>query len=176
MCFKIVDVLVKKNIILENERHIYNYGLFVIYFNLLCLFSILLQGCLFGQIKFTIIFLLFFLPYRLMIGGFHCKTPKQCLIIFNLTFFLCLVLHVFNIFENRYVFMLGIIIYYMYIYHVIHSNIQYKLIIKYITIIISFMLFFIPSTQSGVICSIYLNSILYFVAYLEKVNKLFKIN
>ena len=43
-------------------------------------------------------FLVFFMPPRLYIGGYHCKTPQKCFIVSNLVFLLSI--FSVHIFEN----------------------------------------------------------------------------
>ena len=58
MKFRISSILIKNNIILEEDKEIYDYGLFVLFFNSFCLISMFFLSYFCQQIKFTIIFLL----------------------------------------------------------------------------------------------------------------------
>ena len=83
ICNYITNYLIKKNIILTDDKEVYAYGLFVILYNSFLVFDILLLALLLKQLEFAIIFLLFWSPYRILIGGSHCSTPFRCWAFFN---------------------------------------------------------------------------------------------
>ncbi len=102
ICNYIANYLIKKNIILGGDKEIYMYGLFVILYNSFLVFDILLLGLLFNQLEFSTLFLLFWTPYRILVGGSHCSTPFRCWVFFNfyylLSYFFYLYLSLFLIF------------------------------------------------------------------------------
>lgn len=86
MINRFVNMLIQENIINELETEIYQYGLFVLIFNFICLATVIFFGYVDSQLFFTIIFLIFYAPFRMIIGGYHCKTPLKCYIYTNLVF------------------------------------------------------------------------------------------
>lgn len=90
---RIINILINNHVINREEADIYKYGLFVLNFNLLIIFSFLLQGFLSSQLKFTVLFLAFYLPLRIYLGGYHCETPQRCFIVSNIFYFFILILH-----------------------------------------------------------------------------------
>lgn len=63
--------------------------------------SIIIPSIFLGMIDLSILFILSFVPIRMTLGGFHCKTPINCLISFNLIyiFHLFIVTHLPNYFN-----------------------------------------------------------------------------
>ena len=59
------------------------YGLFVVVTNLFSILSVLLLGLLLNELNKTALFLLFFGPLRLYLGGYHASSPMKCYILFN---------------------------------------------------------------------------------------------
>lgn len=77
-------LLIKKNIIKVNEKKIIDYGIMVIYFNLVNIIGILLVSTIFlKNIIYGFLFLIIFIPIRIVSGGYHCKTAFRCFIAFN---------------------------------------------------------------------------------------------
>lgn len=75
---KIVNRLICKNIIKNDDRDIYQYGLdrfFTICLNIL---TILILGIIFNQIIQSIVFAFSFMALRTYTGGYHAKTPVRC--------------------------------------------------------------------------------------------------
>lgn len=69
-------------------KEAYVYGLQVILFNCLSVISILLIGQLcFHNVIDAILFLVFFIPLRVFVGGYHCKTPVGCLVTFGCIYY-----------------------------------------------------------------------------------------
>lgn len=80
----ICNFLYNRKLINEQEIRIIDYGLKVIFFNLISIFSIILISLLlFRNILYGIIFLSVFIPIRIISGGYHCKTALRCAISFN---------------------------------------------------------------------------------------------
>lgn len=82
----ITDYLIKNNVISKDDQEIYDYGLFVVFFNSLSLLSIIILGMLFNDITYSLYLILFFVPIRTLLGGYHAKTPYTCFIFFNSLF------------------------------------------------------------------------------------------
>ncbi len=79
VCKYLVDTLNLDDQIYE----VIYYGLFVVVTNLLNVISVMFIGACLGEFNNTIIFLLFFTPLRLYLGGYHASTALRCYILFN---------------------------------------------------------------------------------------------
>lgn len=75
---RIINILIKNDIIKESDRDIYEYGLFVLIFNMFIIISIIIIGILIGKYELSLFFLTFYLPIRILLGGYHCSTPTRC--------------------------------------------------------------------------------------------------
>lgn len=75
---KIVLTLQTNNIILEEDRDIYCYGLEILMSNLFLLSTILAIGIVCGKIQYTLLFLMIFMGMRRVMGGYHTKKRWQC--------------------------------------------------------------------------------------------------
>ena len=106
------SIFVKQGIIEEDDKEIYDYGIFVIVFNLLSISTIVLLGMLFKRTIFTLSFLLFYLPNRMIIGGYHCKTPTSCFLTFTASYCMILILSCINL-SNNYLYVTSILIYFL---------------------------------------------------------------
>lgn len=80
----ILEKLIMHNVITFTEKEIYRYGIFVILFNSLILISFILVGLTLKKVYNVILFLIFFIPIRVMLGGYHCKKPLNCFLVSNL--------------------------------------------------------------------------------------------
>lgn len=92
---KIINYLTTQHIIQSDETDIYEYALFVVNFNFICLLMFLIIGKLFNELCNSIIILLFFIPLRILIGGYHCKSPKTCLLSSCLMFVIIMLIYKF---------------------------------------------------------------------------------
>lgn len=80
----ICNFLYNRKLITKHDIKIIDYGLKVILFNSISIFSIILNSLLFFRnISYGIIFLSAFIPIRIISGGYHCKTALRCIISFN---------------------------------------------------------------------------------------------
>lgn len=80
----IIEYLLKNNIISDEEIDVYCYGIFVIWFNCLCILTSIFIGVIMNRISFILTYLFFFCLMRILIGGFHCKTPIKCFSLFQI--------------------------------------------------------------------------------------------
>ena len=96
MISNIINLFIKKNIIKHSDRDIYEYGLFVIIFNSSVIISFLFLSFLLHHLDFFYLFILFWTPYRILIGGAHCSTPFRCLIVSDLIFLFAILLYHLN--------------------------------------------------------------------------------
>lgn len=87
-----IELLIKDKMIPNESKDVYLYGIYVIVFNLIVVVVILLIGFILNQLKYSIYFLIFWIPYRIFVGGSHCSTPSRCIIVFSLLHILGIVI------------------------------------------------------------------------------------
>lgn len=87
-----IELLIKDKMIPNESKDVYLYGIYVIVFNLIVVVDILLIGFILNQLKYSIYFLIFWIPYRIFLGGSHCSTPSRCIIVFSLLHILGIVI------------------------------------------------------------------------------------
>jgi accessory gene regulator B len=80
---KCTDLLIKKEPSIEQKRNIYIYGFELFLSNIICIFSILLVGSYLAKIELSLLFLLYFMPIRIVAGGYHCKSYLNCYMLTN---------------------------------------------------------------------------------------------
>lgn len=107
-----------KRIIHNNNYSIYTdeaiyYGIKVISFNVLSIFTILFIGFITNDILFSIIFLISFIPERLIIDGYHCKNILRCEITFSLSYFIIWALNKIVYSEVFFYFLLLLTVFYL---------------------------------------------------------------
>lgn len=93
MIDKFVNFLISRKIVSNDSKETYSYGLFVFFYNLFLVLNILVDGIILNEFYFTIMFLIFWIPYRIFIGGIHCSTPTRCMCLFNICYLVALVLY-----------------------------------------------------------------------------------
>lgn len=111
MINKFVNILVDNSIVDSSDKDIYYYGVFVILFNFICIVTMILLGILFNKLDFTLAFLLFYIPYRIIIGGFHCSSSNRCYFVFNFIFSLILLLNILINITSFYLYTISILLY-----------------------------------------------------------------
>lgn len=82
----IINELLKRGIIKEENSNLYEYGMNVLIMNCLPILIILTVSIILNEFIYGFVFLIAFIPIRINIGGFHCSKMKNCLIIFTLIF------------------------------------------------------------------------------------------
>lgn len=94
-----VNYLLNEKIIDDREVRIVKYGIKSILLNASNIVSILLISFFNGNFIKGLLFLIFFIPIRVLIGGYHCKSAGSCFVCFNL--FYLLVLNFSNHIDNK---------------------------------------------------------------------------
>lgn len=103
---KIVNFLVRKEIIKEEEKEIYTYGYEVVIAQSVYILLMIVIACVCSSLIETILFFIGFYVYRSVAGGYHAKTYLKCHMIFALNQILfTIMLHSF-LDDRRYVFIL----------------------------------------------------------------------
>lgn len=84
----------------EYTKEAYIYGFKVILLNFITILSALLISQVYlNHIWTGLFFLVFFIPLRTLIGGYHCKNAYTCIISFSIIFFITILLiHKINIY------------------------------------------------------------------------------
>lgn len=81
----------QQNIFITNKNFkILKYGLHVVYSTILGFLGIIACGIILNSSKYAFLFLLFYCPLRLFIGGYHAKTNSFCITLFILAFIVIL--------------------------------------------------------------------------------------
>lgn len=88
----LVDKLISKGNITEDERELYIYGLFISISHLMYLILAIVFGLIFKCFLESIIFYITFQFIRRYAGGFHAKTETRCEILSTLSILCCIVL------------------------------------------------------------------------------------
>lgn len=92
----IVDKLVSKGTVTEDERELYIYGLFMIFSHLMYLVLAIIFGLIFRCFLESIIFYITFQFIRRYAGGYHAKTETRCEILSALSILCCIMLIKFS--------------------------------------------------------------------------------
>lgn len=79
---RFVDILVLNDIVIDSEKEIYKYGLFIMVSSLLTTMAAVGIGLIVGQLFEVVIFLLTFAVLRMYSGDLHADTFKQCFFYF----------------------------------------------------------------------------------------------
>lgn len=88
----IVDKLVSKGTVTEDERELYIYGLFMIFSHLMYLVLAIFFGLIFKCFIESVIFYIAFQFLRRYAGGYHAKTETRCEIMSAISILCCIVL------------------------------------------------------------------------------------
>lgn len=75
---KITQRLCEKGIISESDFDLYEYGFNMGITVLLNLISTIVIGVIVGKVFESIAFLVFYIPLRSYVGGYHASTPRRC--------------------------------------------------------------------------------------------------
>ena len=163
MISNLSSIFVKHDIIEEDDTEIYDYGVFVIVFNLLSISAIILLGVLFKRTVFTLLFLLFYLPNRMIIGGYHCKKPTSCFLTFTSSYSIILILSYILPFNNA-MYTMGIILYLLLLRSYFKSSQSfYKSLIVILAASLLITYFYSDARESFVYANM-LNFILYYIS------------
>ena len=68
----------KNNI--DIEQDVFNYGISVLKEQFICIFISLIISYVLKTVREFFVFLLLFIPIRVNLGGYHCKTEINCYI------------------------------------------------------------------------------------------------
>lgn len=86
---RIVERLIKNNVIKKSQTEIYVYGFSLIISNFIGIFTILVLSLILKSIFSGLIFLFIIITLRANTGGYHAKSYFLCNLILNLSFLIC---------------------------------------------------------------------------------------
>lgn len=107
----IAFLLIKNKILDIEDRDIYVYGLEAILLNSLLLIAMFLVSLPFGAVMHFLGFVVFFIPLRMFVGGYHAKRSETCFVVSVVIYVITLVITMFNpyIYRNRWLMVVTII-------------------------------------------------------------------
>jgi len=89
---KSTEILVKSGKIGNTQISIYEYGFELLFSTVSTLSFVLLLSILGNYVSQAIIFLLYFIPIRIVAGGYHAKSYDRCFILTNFIAVICMVI------------------------------------------------------------------------------------
>jgi accessory gene regulator B len=92
---KLTNFLIKKNIVRNDDREIYIYGLLAMFSTVINFFLILFIGLVAGLLFETLIYLFGFALLRCYCGGYHAKTQLGCVLSFTAIYALSMAAYYF---------------------------------------------------------------------------------
>lgn len=82
--------LIQCNAIKEDDRSLYEYAICSLFLTICPLLMVIINGCIMGLVKESMIFILPFMVIRKYSGGFHMKHAWTCFICSYAVLFLCI--------------------------------------------------------------------------------------
>lgn len=158
-----VEILCKGNNYEEYDKAIIKYGFEIFFTNCLQIITMLAISCIFFEIYYAPIFFISFIPSRILVEGYHCKTFKGCYFFSNICFLsICLLCNYFS--TSIYFFIIVAFIFFIlfikYIKNKKLKEIKKQLIVMIANIILLIVLFIIKGNISVymniIICSLML--------------------
>ncbi|WP_084326326.1 accessory gene regulator ArgB-like protein [Lacrimispora aerotolerans] len=83
LSIRIADQLISMGRFMEEDRAIYQFGLEMLFLNLVNLLSAAFIGLFMGQLLECFLFLALFIPLRCHAGGYHAENPLCCYFLSN---------------------------------------------------------------------------------------------
>ena len=77
----IVFLLIRKNLLNNDNREIYTYAIEVILLNFSLLMTLFIISLITSQLLFFLCYLIFFIPLRVFSGGYHAKKSEICFVL-----------------------------------------------------------------------------------------------
>lgn len=146
----------------EEEKLLFKYGLFILFYNVFTLFIVLLIGKLLNEMYFVLLLMIFYIPIRVIIGGYHCKSTTTCLLTFSLII-ICTIMS-YKLDLHNILVILSIPAYILTLYYVTQENTTKLTKFALILFTIEFILCFINNIIGHVAYySIMLISLLYLI-------------
>ncbi len=83
------DTLIKHDAIQAAQRPVFRYGFELFWSTFLCIVSICVLGGVGGYMPLAITFILYFMPIRTAVGGYHAKSYGRCFLLTNIISLVC---------------------------------------------------------------------------------------
>lgn len=169
--YYIYNYLLRKSLIEKKDKAVIIYGLKSCIFNIITIISTLTLSFIFKSFIFGLIFLLSYAPFRMIIGGYHCKTPLNCFLCYNILLILIFNLDITNIsITHCYILLLFLLFIPSYITETKNHIDSKKQNAKKIKLIILLSLIMIPfkNFYQPIYLSLLLNFILVTIAYIHR--------
>lgn len=90
-------LLIAHNVVLEEKREAYTYGLELFFENLFFYGIIFIIALLTKTLAFSALFIFLYKMLRQYTGGFHCRTAEKCLLVSVMIYLIILLLHKLNL-------------------------------------------------------------------------------
>lgn len=169
-----MNQIIKKEIneiILQSEysKEAFEYGFKVLCLNVCTILSIILVSKIaYNDIKIGFIFILFFTPLRITLGGYHCKSPIRCIVTFSLLFYILLSIYK-NIGFQHYLDYILIIITCIYLLFMSNENVDFAHYFVLIYIFLGNLFCLISESHISYMLelTVIFNIILYFWKYID---------
>lgn len=88
---KIIIIFLENNIITEEEKSDFLYGIEISLLFIFDVLSLILIGAITGHLLEIFFFTMGFTPLKVHAGGYHAKTPLQCVLIYIIVVYLSIV-------------------------------------------------------------------------------------
>lgn len=86
----ISSFFIKKKIIAEDQKEIYDYSFEILISTLMNLLCLIIISLIFDKVLVTLLFIVGFIPLRSVAGGYHAKTHLRCSLILIATYLMFL--------------------------------------------------------------------------------------
>ena len=107
---KMTSLLIKKKLISEDRKEMYQYSFELLISALINLLLVLLLGLLFHAFLETLVFLFFFCPLKRYTGGFHMPGYGSCITFFGVLYTALLSFHQFCDINVTFLFLLSVLV------------------------------------------------------------------
>ena len=88
----IVEVLIESDVISEDRKDIYVYGLDLIVSGMISVIAVFFMGIMIGEFFYTVIYNIIMVAVRIYTGGYHASTRFKCLISYMFVFIISMIL------------------------------------------------------------------------------------
>lgn len=116
---KCTNFLIIHGVISEEEYSIYHYGFELLWSTIFCIISILTFGYIFNYLELVVTFIVFFMPIRVVAGGYHAKSYGTCFLLTNFIAATCAFISkvLYQGFKNDFIFWCVFLICFIYIWN-----------------------------------------------------------
>ena len=97
LCNRLSKQLISGGIIKEEEKAIYDYGIYLVLMTLTSMSTIVILGIMWGKLELTVLFLVIIVSIRHYTGGYHAKQYMTCYFLSCITYGIVLYLASYKI-------------------------------------------------------------------------------